>query len=304
MPSYKPHPLVGGVIDRLFKQVPGLLFEFVDVLIDNTIEYRFDSVEVKETAFRIDGVFLPPDHANPKIVFFAEVQFQKDEDLYHRFFSELFVFLYRHQVRYDNWQGILMFGSRSYEPTNFDIHQALLNSAQVQRIYLDELGDLRSQPITVGLMLLTLSSEQNAPDDARFLLTQAQQKPDPTLPAKVIIDLVTTIMLYKFGTLNREEVEAMLSLNLQETRVYQDAKAEGREEGKVEGREEGRVEGRVEGKLEGKLEGREEGKLEGKLELVPQCLERGMSIPETATFLGVSVDQVEAEISKTRLEQN
>jgi predicted transposase/invertase (TIGR01784 family) len=136
--------------------------------------------------------------------------------------------------------------------------------------------------------LLTLSSEQDAADDARFLLTQAQQKPDPTLPAKVIIDLVTTIMLYKFGTLNREEVEAMLSLNLQETRVYQDAKAEGREEGRVEGREEGRV----------------EGKLEGKLELVPQCLGRGMSIAETATFLGVSVDQVEAEISKARLEQN
>ena len=50
-------------------------------------------MEVKETSFRIDGVFLPPDDADSQVVFLAEVQFQKDEDLYFRFFSELSLFL-------------------------------------------------------------------------------------------------------------------------------------------------------------------------------------------------------------------
>ncbi|BAZ80206.1 hypothetical protein NIES73_14560 [Sphaerospermopsis kisseleviana NIES-73] len=88
---------------QLFKQFPSLIFELVDEKPPTASEYQFDSIEVKETAFRIDGVFLPPDHANPKIAFFAEVQFQDDQDLYHRFFTELMIFLYRHQVRYDNW---------------------------------------------------------------------------------------------------------------------------------------------------------------------------------------------------------
>ncbi|BAB74047.1 hypothetical protein ACN23B_11790 [Anabaena sp. FACHB-709] len=51
---------------------------------------------------------------------------------------------------------------------------------------------------------------------------------------------MTTIMVYKFATLSREEIEAMLGLKLEETRVYREAKQEGRGEGRQEGREEGR----------------------------------------------------------------
>jgi predicted transposase YdaD len=37
--------------------------------------------------------------------------------------------------------------------------------------------------------------------------------------------------LYKFNALSRDEVDAMLGIELQQTRVYQEAKAEGRTEG-------------------------------------------------------------------------
>jgi predicted transposase YdaD len=46
--------------------------------------------------------------------------------------------------------------------------------------------------------------------------------------------MVTTIMVYKFTQLTRTEVDAMLGVTLQETRVYQEAKAEGKLEGKLE----------------------------------------------------------------------
>lgn len=55
-----------------------------------------------------------------------------------------------------------------------------------------------------------------------------------------IIELVTTIIVYKFGQMSRVEVEAMLGLSLQETRVYQEAKAEGQQEGELIGEERGR----------------------------------------------------------------
>jgi predicted transposase/invertase (TIGR01784 family) len=73
----------------IFKRNPSLLFELVNEQPPGAKNYKFDSIEVKETAFRIDGVFLPPANVKPKIVYFAEIQFQPDEDLHHRFFSEL-----------------------------------------------------------------------------------------------------------------------------------------------------------------------------------------------------------------------
>ena len=39
-------------------------------------------------------------------------------------------------------------------------------------------------------------------------------------------------MVYKFTDLSRREVEAMLGLRLEETRVYREAKEEGRQEGR------------------------------------------------------------------------
>lgn len=217
-----------SIFYKLFKQFPELLFELVDQPPLEAAGYQFESVEVKETAFRIDGVFLPPANAS-QVVFFAEVQFQKDEDLYHRFFSELFLFLYRHCVRYDDWFGVIIFDSRKLEPSNSTIHRALLESGQVQRVYLDELGDLRHQPLGLGLMLLTRIPETEAVESARFLLEQARQQSE-----QAIIDLVTTIIVYKFATLSREEIEAMLGLNLEEPRAFREAKEEGREEGREE----------------------------------------------------------------------
>ncbi|OUL23504.1 hypothetical protein BV378_21405 [Nostoc sp. RF31YmG] len=223
-----------SIFYKLFKQFPGLLFELVDSPPPDAAGYQFESVEVKETAFRIDGVFLPPANSSSKVVFFAEVQFQKDEDLYHRFFSELFLFLYRHSIRYDDWFGVIIFPSRSLEPTNSIIHRVLLESGQVRRVYLDELGDLRQQPLAIGLMLLTnITSERETVEAGRYLLEQAQQQSE-----QAIIDLVTTIILYKFSTLSREEIEAMLGLNLEEEpRAIREAKEQGREEGREVGRE-------------------------------------------------------------------
>jgi predicted transposase YdaD len=43
---------------QIFKRFPGLLFELIDYRPEQAQNYRFESVEVKETAFRIDGVVL------------------------------------------------------------------------------------------------------------------------------------------------------------------------------------------------------------------------------------------------------
>ncbi len=62
------------------------------------------------------------------------------------------------------------------------------------------------------------------------------------LDSRAIIEIITTIMTYRFDELSRVEIEAMLDITLKETRVYREIKEEGREEGLEQGLEQGRQE--------------------------------------------------------------
>jgi predicted transposase/invertase (TIGR01784 family) len=79
-------------------------------------------------------------------------------------------------------------------------------------------------------------------------------------------------MTYKFTNLSQEQVEAMLGITIEQTRLYQEVKAKGREEGRQEGLQEGEI--------------------RGKLQMVPLLLETGLSIEEIATRIGVDIETV------------
>jgi len=74
---------------RIFKTLPVLALELVGVAIANPAGYGFRAEEVKQTAFRLDGLLIPP--ADDPL----EAQAQPDDDFYGRFFSEIFLYLYR-----------------------------------------------------------------------------------------------------------------------------------------------------------------------------------------------------------------
>ena len=58
-----------------------------------TEQYRFQSVELKQTALRLDGFFRSPEDRPDLPLFFIEVQFQPTQDLYPRLFAEIFLYL-------------------------------------------------------------------------------------------------------------------------------------------------------------------------------------------------------------------
>ena len=230
-----------SIFYKIFQQTPVSLFELLPNPPSNAQDYRFDSVAVKEPKFEIDGVFLPPNTGTPGVIYFCEVQFQKDEQLYERVFGESFLYFYRNRSRYCDWQAVVIYPSRSLEQSELHPYRALLGSEQVHRIYLDELGIIRQLPIGVALMVLTTLDRQQAPIEARYLLTRTEQEAASEAESRAIMEVVTTIMVYRFAELSRVEVEAMLDMRLEETRVYREAKSEGREEGREEGRQEGRL---------------------------------------------------------------
>ncbi|MEL6163174.1 MAG: DUF2887 domain-containing protein, partial [Cyanobacteria bacterium J06628_3] len=163
---------------------------------------------------------------SPGAVYFSEVQFQKDETLYERVFAESSLYFYRNRNRFNDWQVVIIYPSRNTEQSDIFPHRGQLNSPQVHRIYLDELGNIRQLPVWVAVMLLTTVKENQAPEEARYLLQRTQQEtPQPS--SQAIIELVTTIITYKFENLSRREVEEMLGITLKETRVYREIKQEG-----------------------------------------------------------------------------
>ena len=230
---------------QLFKRSPTLLFELLESSPDRASEYRFDSVAVKEPKFEIDGVFLPPESDDPGIVYFCEVQFQHDFVLYERLFAESLVYFYQNREQFLDWRAVLIYPSRSLEQSRILPYEDLIHSHRTTRIYLDELGEMESLPLGVALMVLTIVDDELAPKLARDLLARSKQEVGIPEVGRGIIEMIATVMTYKFINLTRQEVEAMIGVTLQETRVYKDAKEEGRTEGEKEGRKEGRKEGQL-----------------------------------------------------------
>jgi len=210
---------------RIFQTAPAIFFELIG---QPTQEgYQFQSVELKQTAFRIDGVFLPPPEATNPTVYFVEVQFQKDPLLYHRLFAEVFLFLAQNPTTV-NWQAVAIYPNISLEPEETHLYRTLLESSQVQRIYLNELS---GSSVELGVVELILEPQETAVNKAKQLLSQAQQATQ--LPIEVIMELIETTMVYKFPQLTRQEIIQMLELatDSKQTRVYQEGLEDGRRQG-------------------------------------------------------------------------
>ncbi|PZD70842.1 hypothetical protein C1752_08984 [Acaryochloris thomasi RCC1774] len=223
-----------SIFYTIFKTDPGILFELLGQPSTLATGYEFRSVEIKQLAFRIDGLFLPRLDAPDQTVIFLENQFQPDPEFYHRFFGEIITYLKQYPSTAD-WQAVVIFPERKIEPDDAHLYRALLNSDQVYRLYLEDLADVTTDSIGIGLMQLIIADSVEAASKARSLLSRAkaQGRTDPQMPA--IMELIETIVIYKFPQLERAEIERMLGLSdLKETKVYQEAVQEGQQKGRLE----------------------------------------------------------------------
>ena len=134
--------------------------------------------------------------------------------------SEISIYIYRHRNLFSDWRAIAIYPSRSLEQSDRSVVADMLNSGSITPIYLDELGAVGELPIGWGLMVLTTLEGDEAKVEARRLIDRNRE-------SRAIINLVSTIVLYKFGTLTRDEVDLMLGIELQQTQVYQEAKVDG-----------------------------------------------------------------------------
>lgn len=258
----------------LFQEFPSFFFELIDCSPDEAVAYEFTSREIKQLAFRIDGLFLPKTDESEKPFYLAEVQFQPDADLYYRIFGELFLYLRQYKPPH-LWRVVVIYPSRSLEPEQQQQFQELLTSPRVRRIYLDELGALADRSLGVGVVKLVIEPEETAGEQARRLISQARQQLTDAAVQRDLINLIETIIVYKLPQKSREEIAAMLNLSeLKQTRFYQEVKQEGLEEG------------------------REEGERQAKLDAIPRMINFGLKAEVIAQLLNLPIEFVQQAITQ------
>ena len=207
---------------QIFLTFHTLLFELLGQPTENAQGYNFTSVEVKEKAFRFDGIFMPDSLQKP--IYFVEVQFQNKPEFYWELIAEINIYLNQYKPQQD-WQAIALFAKGSLDVEVLTPYQQeLVNSGRIKRIYLDEIPP---GSIGMGLIELILSQETKAPELVQNLMQRTKIEIGNDSERQGIIELLESVLVSKFSKLTRQEIEAMfLVSDIKQTRVYQEAKQE------------------------------------------------------------------------------
>ncbi|NJK75516.1 MAG: Rpn family recombination-promoting nuclease/putative transposase [Microcoleus sp. SU_5_6] len=262
----------------LFQEFPSFFFELIDRPPNEATAYEFTSREVKQLAFRMDGLFLPTTAEPEQPFYLAEVQFQPDPDLYYRIFGELFLYLGQYKPVHP-WRVAIIYPSRSIEREDTLQFQELLTSQRVRRIYLDELPAAAERSLGVKVVKLVIEPEQTAAEKARESIALARQELSDPIVLRDLINLIETIIVYKLPQKSREEIAIMLNLSeLRNTRFYQEVKQEGLEEGL------------------------EQGQRRAKLEAIRRTIGLGINLETIAQLLDLPVEFVRQIINKIQRE--
>lgn len=253
-----------SIFYNLFRTFPSILFELINRPPEEAASYEFTSREVKQLAFRLDGLFLPKTSEPDKPFYLVEVQFQPDNSLYYRIFAELFIFLRQYQPPHP-WQVVVIYPNRSIERESTSQFNELLALNWVRRIYLDELEEATERSLGVEVVKLVIEPEETAGQLARQLIEQAQQQLTDETLQRELINLIETIIVYKLPKKSREEIAAMLGLSeIKQTRFYQDTL------------------------------------LEMKLETIPRLLPMGLDLEQIAHALDLPLEIVQKTVNKFR----
>jgi predicted transposase/invertase (TIGR01784 family) len=285
---------------HIFNDLPEAFFALIGLPESEAKHYKCQSVELKQTSFRIDATFQPKNGKRP--TFFVEAQFQHDKKFYRRFFAETYLYLHQYEVR--DWRGVVIFPSKKIEPP-FENYEELIESGRVQRIYLDELPKTEQLFPKLEVFRLMIADDKETLETARAILSET---------GLTFWEILEKILVSKFPNLTREEIKNMLKLetNLMKTRYFQEAREEaikeGRQEGRQEGLQEGLRKGLQKGLQEGLQKGLQKGLQQGKQqtveEIAKRLLQENLPIEVIAKTTGLSKRQVQALAKKQSLKAN
>ncbi|MEM9217242.1 MAG: DUF2887 domain-containing protein [Cyanobacteria bacterium P01_F01_bin.150] len=124
---------------------------------------------------------------------------------------------------------MIIYGSRACEQEELGAHKKLIQDGYVRRIYLDEFAQKDEESLLLGLVRLIVEPVDSAIPKAQQL-AQLAQKSAPDESVSYIMELIETILVYKFPSIGWQEIREMFGISeLKQTRVYQEGEEKGRE---------------------------------------------------------------------------
>ena len=188
-----------------------------------------------------------------------EVQFQSDDNLYWRLITEAFLYLNQYKPQ-RTWQAVVLWANRDLDPGIPLAYQTLLTAGLIHVVYLDELTDTSSS-IGLGIIKLVVVPENEAIQQAKTLINLVEKA--DAAKSRNLLELVERMLVYKFSSYSRQELEAMFGLTeWQQTRFYQEVKEE------------------------------------TKLETIPKLLNEGLTVEQIARIFELDIEVVKQAIKK------
>ncbi len=267
-------------IHRFFREFKEAFFELLGEDASQAESYEFISVEVKEQAFRFDGVFRPDRTSAP--LFFFESQFKLEDDFYLRFFAEIAIYL-RQKKPVNPWRAVVLFPTREHDAGVEPHYHEFFTSGRLRQLYLNELPEEALAKFPLNLFRIILDSEQKALTTAQTIV---QQLPEQSLSAQsqeAFIAMLINLLLSKLPQMSRKEIEKMLTpmlSDVRQSRFYQEVAEELTQE--------------LTPKLTQELTPKftQQGKLAEKREIAATLLRKKMSLKFIAEVTGLSPEEV------------
>lgn len=199
---------------NLFETAPALALSLAGYTINRASEYTCHSEELKKT-FRVDAVFTPPSRDLPLVL--AEVQFQRDADIYHRIVASYAITCIQQASEYPDVRMVIFFASRNAD-VGAGVWQSLIASDVLHVVYLDEVTSgtmpetlTPEEQASLMLVRITVSPQNRQADDA---LAQAFGRAIIPLKGKHLYDqfkdFFVNLYLNKYNHISFAEIIAMI----------------------------------------------------------------------------------------------
>ena len=197
---------------ELFQAAPWTFFELMQLT--PPCPYRFESITVKTTEKRIDGV-LEPEQVGERI-YFLEVQAQPDVTIYWRTLREVATYFEQRPQQPDNWQAVVLYLNITDNPGFASLSP--LATGPDPRLVAADILDLLEQLTDDSLVLnvlrpLVAISEKEVRQNVVTWANNIQQLPGLSLELKQrLVTILAQLVMQKFARLTYKELARMLRL--------------------------------------------------------------------------------------------
>jgi predicted transposase YdaD len=233
---------------ELFRFRPASLFELVGLPMPTS--YTFESITLKATEKRLDGLFRPQDGHSQNI--FVEIQGYRDETIYWRLLREIMTW-YEQTKDTKPFRGIVLFLDPKYAPAK----PTWLTEELVISIDLATSLAQLAEPSVLTVLKPLVTPKKLLVKQVPQWQTELRTLPLTAKELDFTLGLLAYTLFQRLPRLTLEEINTMIRLTpIEQTVAGQQLIQIGLQRGLQQGLQQGRTEGWAEGEQRGELIGK------------------------------------------------